>query len=231
MIRRTVLALVVATASLSAFAAEEAKKAPATPAAAPAAAAPAAAPKADPAKGQPIAAGVCAACHGADGNSLIPVNPSLAGQVPEYIAKQIMDFRPSADGKPPMRANPIMNGMAMAVQPDDIKHVAAWFASQTLKPATAKDEKLVAAGQKLWRGGDIAKGIPACAGCHGAAGAGLPAQFPRLAGQYADYTEAQLKAFRAGDRANDAEKVMRTIAAKLSDSEIKAVAEYAAGLR
>ncbi|MDE2585626.1 MAG: c-type cytochrome, partial [Betaproteobacteria bacterium] len=94
-----------------------------------------------------------------------------------------------------------------------------------------KDEKLVAQGQKLWRGGDIQKGIPACAGCHGAAGAGLPAQFPRLAGQYADYTEAQLKLFRTGERANDPEKMMRTIAGKMSDQEIKAVAEYAAGLR
>lgn len=225
MIRRTVLALVVATASLSAFANEEAKHAPADQAVA----APVA-PKLDTSKGQQIAATICVGCHGADGNSPIPVNPNLAGQVPEYIAKQLSDFK-SVDGKPAARANPIMAGMAMMVPPDDVKSVAAWFSSQTLKPAVAKDEKLVAAGQKIWRGGNIAKGIPACAGCHGAAGAGLPALFPRLAGQYAEYTETQLKSFRAGERTNDAEKVMRTIAGKMSDGEIKAVAEYAAGLR
>ena len=228
MIRRTVLAILIATASLSALANEEAKKAPAAPAAGPTT--PSAAPKVDTAKGQQIASTICVGCHGADGNSPTPANPNLAGQIPEYLAKQLMEFK-SVDGKPPVRANPIMAGMAMTVPPEDVKSVAAWFASQTQKPATAKDEKLVAAGQKLWRGGDIAKGIPACAGCHGAAGAGLPAQFPRLAGQYAEYTEVQLKAFRSGERANDAEKMMRTIAAKMSDNEIKAVAEYAAGLR
>ena len=228
MIRRTALALVFATTSLSAFASEAAKAAPAAPAAAPVAAV--AAPKVDTAKGQLLASTVCVGCHGADGNSMLPMNPNLAGQVPEYLAKQIMDFK-SADGKPAARANPIMAGMAMMIPADDVKSVAAWFASQTPKPAAAKDEKLVAAGQKLWRAGNIAKGIPACAGCHGPAGAGLPAQYPRLAGQFAEYTESQLKAFRAGDRANDAEKVMRTIAGKMSDPEMKAVAEYAAGLR
>lgn len=231
MIRRTVLALVVATANFSAQAAEEAKptSAPAAPAATVAPAATAAV-KGDVAKGQQVAAGVCIACHSADGNSVVPANPILAGQIQDYLVKQLKDFR-AADGKPPVRMSPIMNGMAMTIAEDDIKNVAAWFASQAMKPSAAKDEKLVAAGQKLWRGGDIARGIPACAGCHGAAGAGLPAQFPRLAGQYAEYTEAQLKAFRAGERANDAEKVMRMIAAKLNDGEIKAVAEYAAGLR
>lgn len=224
MIRRMVLALVVATANFSAHAAEEAKSGAAP---APAAAAVA---KPDAAKGQQVAAGVCVACHGADGNSMIPANPILAGQIQDYLVKQLRDFRP-ANGQAPARTSPIMNGMAMTIQEDDIKNVAAWFASQAQKPSAAKDEKLVAAGQKLWRAGDLGRGIPACAGCHGAAGAGLPAQFPRLAGQYADYTEAQLKAFRAGDRANDNEKVMRMIAGKLNDGEIKAVAEYAAGLR
>ena len=227
MIRRTVLAIVAAAASLSALANEAAKQAPVTPASAVAAPT---APKVDLAKGQQIAAGVCAGCHGPDGNSPIPVNPILAGQVPEYLAKQLMEFK-SVDGKPAARANPIMAGMAMMVPPEDVKSVAAYFASQTPKPAPVKDEKLAASGQKLWKGGDLAKGIPACAGCHGPAGAGLPAQYPRLAGQYAEYTEAQLKAFRAGERGNDAEKVMRTIAAKMSDAEIKAVAEYATSLR
>ncbi|HJW02216.1 MAG TPA: c-type cytochrome [Azospira sp.] len=212
MIRTTALAILLAT-SLSAFANPEA------------------AAKADPAKGKPIAEAVCVACHGADGNSPASANPNLAGQIPEYIAKQLSNFKPGADGKAPLRNNPIMMGMAATVSEEDAKNLGAYFAQQKLKPQVAKDEKLVAQGQKLWRGGDIQKGIPACAGCHGAAGAGLPAQFPRLAGQYADYTEAQLKLFRTGERANDPEKMMRTIAGKMSDQEIKAVAEYAAGLR
>lgn len=222
MILRTALALAFVTFSLFAHAAEEAH-APA------AAAAPAAAPAA-PSTGQTIAGSLCVGCHGADGNSPTPVNPILAGQVKEYIYKQLNNFK-AVDGKPAVRANPIMGGMTAALSDEDMKSLAAWFSAQAIKPATAKDEKLVAAGQKLWRGGDQAKGIPACAGCHGPAGAGMPAQYPRLAGQYAEYTETQLKAFRSGERANDAEKVMRMIAAKMSDPEIKAVAEYAAALR
>ena len=186
--------------------------------------------KADPAKGKAIAETVCVACHGADGNSAIAANPILAGQVEEYIYKQLKDFK-SVDGKPAARNNPIMGGMAAPLSDDDMKNVAAWFASQKLKPAAAKDEKQIALGQKLWRQGDFKKGIPACAGCHGPTGAGLPAQYPRLSGQFQEYTEAQLKSFRADERANDPEKMMRTIAAKLSDVEIKAVSEYAAGLR
>ncbi|HLO63980.1 MAG TPA: c-type cytochrome [Azonexus sp.] len=186
--------------------------------------------KADPAKGKVIAETVCVACHGADGNSAVSANPNLAGQVEEYIYKQLKNFK-AADGKPAARNNPIMGGMAAPLSDEDMKNVAAWFASQKMKPAAAKDEKQIALGQKLWRAGDAKKGIPACAGCHGPAGAGLPAQFPRLAGQYPEYTEAQLKSFRTEERANDPEKMMRMIAAKLSDVEIKAVAEYAAGLR
>lgn len=124
-----------------------------------------------------------------------------------------------------------MGGMAAPLSDEDMKNVAAWFASQKLKPATATDESKIALGQKIWRQGDFKKGVPACAGCHGPTGAGLPAQYPRLAGQFAEYTEVQLKSFRLDERANDPEKMMRTIAAKLSDAEIKAVAEYAAGLR
>ena len=130
-----------------------------------------------------------------------------------------------------MRNNPIMAGMAAALSDEDMKNVAAWFSSQKQKPAAAKDEKQIALGQKIWRQGDFKKGVPACAGCHGPAGAGLPALYPRLAGQYPEYTETQLKAFRVEERANDPEKMMRMIAGKLSDAEIKAVAEYAAGLR
>ncbi len=186
--------------------------------------------KADPAKGKVIAETVCVACHGADGNSPASANPHLAGQVPEYIVKQLKNFK-AVDGKPAARNNPIMAGMAAPLSDEDMKNVAAWFGSQKAKGAAAKDETKIDLGKKLWRQGDFKKGIPACAGCHGPAGAGLPAQYPRLAGQFPEYTEAQLKAFRTEERANDPEKMMRTIAAKLSDVEIKAVAEYAAGLR
>ncbi len=186
--------------------------------------------KADPAKGKAIAESICVACHGADGNSPVSANPNLAGQIEEYIAKQLKNFKPVGD-KPAVRNNPIMAGMAAPLSEEDIRNVAAWFSSQKQKPAAAKDEKQIALGQKIWRQGDFKKGVPACAGCHGPAGAGLPAQYPRLAGQFQEYTEAQLKAFRVEERANDPEKMMRMIAAKLSDAEIKAVAEYAAGLR
>ena len=186
--------------------------------------------KADPAKGKAIAESICVACHGVDGNSPTSANPNLAGQVEEYIGKQLKNFKPVGD-KPPVRNNPIMAGMAAPLSDDDIKNVAAWFSSQKQTPAAAKDQTQIALGQKIWRQGDFKKGVPACAGCHGPAGAGLPAQYPRLAGQFQEYTEAQLKAFRVEERANDPEKMMRMIAAKLSDAEIKAVAEYAAGLR
>lgn len=186
--------------------------------------------KADPAKGKLVAESICVACHGADGNSMTSANPHLAGQIEPYIYKQLSNFK-AADGKPAARDNAIMAGMVAALTDEDMKNVAAWFASQKLKPEAAKDETKIALGKKLWRQGDFKKGIPACAGCHGPAGAGLPAQYPRLAGQFAEYTEAQLKAFRASERANDPESMMRTIAEKLSDVEIKAVADYAAGLR
>ena len=135
------------------------------------------------------------------------------------------------DGKPAERANPVMGGMAASLSDDDIAGLAAYFGGQTLKPDAAKNKASIELGQKLWRAGDLKRGIPACAACHGPAGAGLPAQFPRIGGQFADYTEAQLKAFRAGERANDPAKMMRTIALKMTDPEIKAVADYAAGLR
>lgn len=211
MIRTTAMALILAAT----FNVNAADKAPA---------------KADPAKAKPIVEAVCAGCHGADGNSPAAPNPSLAGQNADYLAKQLSNFK-SVDGKPALRDNAIMAGMAATVPDEEIKNVAAYFSQQKLKPAAAKDEKLIAEGQKLWRMGDFDKGIPACSGCHGASGAGLPAQYPALAGQYAEYTEDQLKKFRAEERANDPEKMMRVIAAKLSDRQMKAVAEYAAGLR
>ena len=211
MIRSAAMAILLAT-SFIAQASDEAKA------------------KADPAKGKVIAETICVACHGADGNSPASANPHLAGQHQEYIYKQLKNFK-AADGKPAARNNAIMAGMVAALSDDDMKNVAAWFASQKAKPAAAKDEKQIALGQQLWRQGDFKKGIPACAGCHGPAGAGLPAQYPKLAGQFPEYTEAQLKTFRTGERANDPEKMMRTIAATMSDVEIKAVSEYAAGLR
>jgi len=189
-----------------------------------------AAAKPDPAKGQVIAAQVCVACHGADGNSAAPANPNIAGQFPEYLHKQLMNFKPQGASKAE-RENPVMAGMVANLSPDDMKNLAAFYAGQKLKPATAKDSKLASAGQKLWRGGNLATGVPACAGCHGPDGAGMPAQYPRIAGQYAEYIEAQLKAFQSGQRSNDPGSMMRGVAARMTEKEMKAVAEYAAGLR
>jgi cytochrome c553 len=190
-----------------------------------------AAPKADPAAGKTVATQICAACHGADGNSTIAVNPKLAGQHPEYLYKQLSNFR-SKDGKPAERVNAIMGALASGLSEADMRNVAAYYASQTQTPAQAKgDRESIELGQKLWRGGDQSKGLPACAGCHGPAGAGMPAQYPRIAGQHAEYTESQLKYFRVAERANDPAKMMRMIAVKMTDAEIKAVSDYAAGLR
>jgi cytochrome c553 len=189
-----------------------------------------AAPTPDPAKGQAIASQVCVACHMADGNSNLPANPKLAGQFPEYLHKQLKNFKPQ-DNKKPERASDIMAGMVVALSDADMGNVAAFYASQTLQPAVARDEALVSLGQKIYRGGNPATGVPACAGCHGPTGAGIPAQYPRIGGQFAEYIEAQLKTFRNGARANDPNGMMRGAAARLTDPEIKAVAEYAAGLR
>lgn len=189
-----------------------------------------AAPKPDPAKGQAIASQVCVACHMADGNSTLPANPKLAGQFPEYLHKQLTNFKPQGD-KQPARASAIMAGMVAALSDADMRNVAAFYASQTLQPAVAGDKDLVALGQKIFRGGNPASGVPACAGCHGPTGAGVPAQYPRIAGQFAEYIEAQLRAFHIGARANDPNGMMRGATARMTDQEIKAVAEYAAGLR
>jgi cytochrome c553 len=179
--------------------------------------------KADVAKGQASFAAVCAACHGADGNSAIPANPKLAGQHPQYLVKQLSEFK---SGK---RANGVMMGMASVLSDDDMKNVAAWLASQKPAPGTAKDKDLVTLGERIYRGGVADRQIPACAGCHSPNGAGIPAQYPRLSGQHAEYTAAQLTAFRDGVRLNNA--VMTGVAAKLNDREIKAVSDYIAGLR
>ncbi len=199
-------ALVAASLAAPAFGAE-------TPAAA----------KPDLARGQEISTQVCAACHTADGSRGIPVNPILQGQIPEYLVKQLTEFK---SGK---RDNAIMKGMASTLSDADMKNVAAFYASKQAQPGFAKNKELVALGERIYRGGIADRQIPACAGCHTPNGAGIPVQYPRMAGQHAEYTEAQLIAFRGGVRNNSLP--MTGVAAKLNDREIKAVADYMAGLR
>ena len=179
--------------------------------------------KPDLAKGEAIVAGVCAACHAADGNSMIPANPKLAQQHPEYILKQLQEFK---SGK---RANPVMMGFAAQMSPEDMRNVAYFVASKPASPGFAKEKETVALGEKIYRGGIADRQIAACAGCHGPNGSGMPAQYPRLSGQHADYTVSQLTQFRDGIRKNNLQ--MTQVAAKLNDREIKAVADYIAGLR
>jgi cytochrome c553 len=184
----------------------------------------------DAAKAQSIAEQVCAACHAADGNSIGPANPKIAGQHPEYLHKQLADFK-GQGGKKPARDNAVMTSMVANLSDADLKNLSAYYSGQKLKPAAAADKELVALGQKVWRGGNAQTGVPACAGCHGPTGAGIPAQYPRVSGQYSEYLAAQLRAFRDGGRANDPNGMMRGVAGRMSEREIKAVAEYAAGLR
>jgi cytochrome c553 len=182
-------------------------------------------PAGDPAKGKVIATSICLNCHNADGNSTISTNPKLAGQHAEYLFKQMKNFKSGE------RANPIMMGMISPYTEDQMRDLAAYFSQQTYKPEVAKNHDTVELGRQLFRGGNPAKGLPACAGCHGPAGAGIPGRFPRIAGQFAEYTETQLKAFRVGDRANDPNKMMRAVADRMSDADIKALADFVAGLR
>jgi len=182
------------------------------------------------ARGQRIAGQVCAACHAADGNSVAATNPKIAGQFAEYLHKQLVDFKPQA-GKKPARESAIMTPMVASLSEEDMQGLAAYYAGQKLRPALALDKDLAALGQKIWRGGIAASNVPACAGCHGPAGAGIPAQYPRLSGQFAEYIAAQLKGFKEGARANDANGMMRGVAARMTEREIQAVAQYAAGLR
>jgi cytochrome c553 len=188
--------------------------------------------KVDLNKGAALYAAQCVACHAADGNSTTPANPKLAGQHPEYLIKQLQEFK---SGK---RENAIMSGFASAMSDEDMRNVAFWLASQKPKDGFATDKDLVRLGERIYRGGIANRQIAACAGCHSPNGAGIPAQYPRLAGQHADYTVAQMKAFRDhGNKGRD-EKAgrgnstqMAQIAAQMSDREIKAVADYIAGLR
>ena len=201
-------AAILAAPVFSAYAAGE------TPAAPPKAAKP------DLVKGEASYTAVCAACHGADGNSAIAANPKLSQQHPEYLVKQLHEFK---SGK---RNNAIMKGFASALSDDDMKNISYWVAS---KPGFAKEKELVSLGERIYRGGIADRQIAACAGCHSPNGAGIPAQYPRLSGQHADYTVAQLNMFRDGSRANSTQ--MTQVAAKLNDKEIKAVSDYIAGLR
>ena len=182
--------------------------------------------KVDLARGSQIANQVCLACHAADGNSPAAANPKLAGQHPEYLTRQMASFKENK-----ARKSAVMVAFATALTPEDAANVSAYYAAQKPKDGTARNPATVKLGEKIYRGGVADKGIAACAGCHGPAGAGIPAQYPRLAGQWADYTKAQLVAFRAGERQNDPQGMMRGVAAKLSDKEIDAVSDYIAGLK
>jgi cytochrome c553 len=179
--------------------------------------------KPDLAKGEASFSTVCAACHGADGNSMIPANPKLAQQHPEYLFKQLKEFK---SGK---RANAIMSGMVAALSEDDMRNISYWLASKKAKPGFAKDKETVILGERIYRGGIPDRQIAACAGCHSPDGAGIPAQYPRIGGQHTDYAVAQLVAFRDGVRKNSAQ--MTGVAAKMNEREIKAVSDYIAGLR
>ena len=179
--------------------------------------------KADLARGAAISNGVCVACHANDGSRGSPANPILQGQHADYLVKQLTEFKA---GK---RQNPIMTGIASTLSDADMKNVAAFYAGKQAKPGFAKSKDLASAGEKIYRGGVAGPAVPACAGCHGPSGAGIPAQYPRLSGQHADYVEAQLLTFRSGARHNNV--AMNQIAAKLGDHDIKALADYVAGLR
>lgn len=178
-----------------------------------------------------IATQVCAACHGADGNSAAPANPNLAGQGADYITLQLMHFKAG------VRVNATMQAMAATLSDADMHALGEYFSQQKPKGLAAKDPALVKIGQRLWRGGDTASDVPACAGCHSPTGVGIPKNYPRLAGQYADYVNAQLKAFKSGARGADPGgkdvngRIMATIAGNMTDDQMKAVADYAAGLR
>jgi cytochrome c553 len=179
--------------------------------------------KPDLAKGQAKSTEVCAACHTNDGSRGSPANPILQGQHPEYLVKQLSEFK--ADKRP----SAVMKGFAATLSEQDMKNVAAFYGGKQAKPGFAKNKEFAGLGEKIYRGGLADRSIAACAGCHGPNGAGIPSQYPRLAGQHADYTEAQLAAFRTGARNNSPQ--MNGVAAKMTDREIKAVADYIAGLR
>jgi cytochrome c553 len=183
----------------------------------------------DPARGQQIAGQICVACHAADGNSTISANPKLAGQHADYLYKQLVEYGARPGGRAVVRENAVMAGFAGQLSDEDRRNVSAYFAAQKAKPGAARVRETLDLGQRLYRTGVAEKGVPACAGCHGPNGAGIPSQYPRLSGQHAEYTEVQLRAFRDGVRRNN--EPMQQIAGRLSDREIKALSDYIAGLR
>ena len=183
---------------------------------------PSPAPKGDAAKGDTIASQVCVACHTFDGTRGLAANPILQGQHPEYLFKQLQDFKSG------VRDNAIMKGFASTLSDQDMRDVAAFYASKTAKPGVATNKATLLLGERIYRGGIADRRIAACAGCHSPNGAGIPAQYPRLSGQHGEYAEAQLNAFRSGQRANSLQMI--GVAAKLNDREIKALADYMAGL-
>lgn len=185
--------------------------------------------KPDLQRGSQIAQQTCVACHGSDGNSVAPANPKLAAQHAEYLAKQLADFKVAPDAERAARISPIMAPFAAQLSEADMQAVSAFYESQPLKPSAASNKEWVELGQRIYRAGIPEKAIPACAGCHSPNGSGIPVQYPRLGGQFAQYTEAQLVAFRNGERANSVQ--MTEISERMSDREIKAVADYIAGLR
>ena len=178
----------------------------------------------DTAKGEAIAKQICAVCHGTDGNSPLAMNPNLAAQHSEYLYKQLLNFKSST------RTNAIMTGMTVSLSDDDLRNLAAYYASMPARRMTAQDMNLVTLGQDLYRGGIPEKGVAACSACHSPDGSGIPPQYPRVSGQHAEYTATQLRAFRSGDRDNDDNRMMRMIAERLSENEIEALAEYISGL-
>ena len=222
----SLLAAILVVPAMSSFAAGEAA-APQAAASAPVAAAAVAVVakqgKPDLVKGEASFAAICASCHGADGNSGTPAYPKLSQQHPEYLVKQLQEYK---DGK---RKNAIMQGFASALTPDDMRNIAYWAASKKAKTGFSKDKELVTLGERIYRGGISDRQVPACAGCHSPNGAGIPAQYPRLSGQHAEYTATQLTAFRDGVRKNNLQ--MSQVAAKLNDREIRALSDYISGLR
>lgn len=185
--------------------------------------------KLDLARGKAIATQVCISCHGAEGSGATGLAPNLAGQHMDYLYKQLVDYKAKPGAQAPKRNNPIMASFAAVLSEQDMWDVSAYFAALPERLAVAHNKEMAELGQKIWRGGIAEKGVPACAACHGPAGAGIPVQYPRLAGQWQDYTIAQLQAFQQGERANN--DPMQAIAERLSDKEIKALADYIAGLR
>lgn len=183
-----------------------------------------------PAGAQEIAAGVCAGCHNPDGNSVIPMNPILAGQQAEYITKQLMDFK-ATETEPAKRNSPVMSSMVVALSQDDMKKLGEYYAQQKTVPSqVAADEKLLETGKILYHGGNIEHGVPACASCHGPNGSGIPPRYPSVAGQHAEYTLTQLNLFNTGDRSNDS-NVMQKVVSRMSAQEKRAVSAYISTMR